>query len=146
MSTRTETISRPTQTAEPHKPFWTRRWPSLAGLAVCAVIVLSGGFPLYVAAIGVAACALVYVVWSQFNHQRRGLQLVGMAIFGAVAAAALLVEPDVGMYIVAAGLVGHATWDLVHHRTKQSVPQWYAEFCAVIDYVMAATILVLPLL
>src|SRR5919201_1419460 len=43
------------------------------------------------------------------------LQTVGLLGFGAAAAAALTITPELGAYLLAAGLLGHAAWD-VHHR------------------------------
>jgi hypothetical protein len=40
------------------------------------------------------------------------LQVLAMAVFGAAAAIALSVDPRVGGYLVAAGLLGHAGWDV----------------------------------
>ena len=68
------------------------------------------------------------------------LQTIAMAGFGAVAAAALNTTGDAAAYLVAAGLLGHAAWDVHHHWTNKVVPQSMAEFCGVLDTMLAAAI------
>jgi hypothetical protein len=46
------------------------------------------------------------------------LQTAALLGFGSVAGAALIITPEVGAYLVAAGL-GHAAWDVHHYRTNQ---------------------------
>ena len=68
------------------------------------------------------------------------LQTVALLGFGAVAAVALLVDADVGSYLVAAGLLAHAAWDLHHHRTGRVVARSLAEFCLLLDASLAVLI------
>jgi hypothetical protein len=74
------------------------------------------------------------------------LQTVGLAGFGAAAAAALLVTPELGAYLVAAGLLGHAAWDAYHHRTNRVVVRSLAEFCLVLDTALAVAIVIVTVL
>ncbi|GCE77553.1 hypothetical protein [Cellulomonas biazotea] len=71
-----------------------------------------------------------------------GLPLQGLAllVFGAVAALAPAATHDVGAYLLAAGLLAHAGWDVHHHRTQRVVPRSLAEFCVVLDVLLAAVI------
>lgn len=73
------------------------------------------------------------------------LQAVGMAAFGGAAAAVLLVGGDVGAYLVAAGLLGHAAWDVHHHRADRVVVRSLAEFCFVLDTLIAVAMVVVTL-
>lgn len=87
---------------------------------------------------GLVACALVYLVAGLLRDEvRRGrlvwVQVAGVIGFGAVAGVALLVDPEVGRYLVAAGWLAHAGWDLAHFRADLVVPTWYALACAVVD-------------
>lgn len=87
---------------------------------------------------GLVACALAYLVFGLARGELRRpevlwTQLAGVVGFGAVAAVALLVDPDVGRYLVAAGWLAHAGWDLAHFRANLVVPTWYALACAVVD-------------
>jgi hypothetical protein len=65
--------------------------------------------------------------------------------FTAIALAALSVEQDLGRYVVAAGWIGHAAWDLAHFRADKVVSRSFAEWCAVFDVLRAVAILFLPL-
>jgi hypothetical protein len=73
------------------------------------------------------------------------LQAVALAGFGGVPGAALLVNPELGAYLVAAGLLGHAAWDLYHHRTNRVVVRSLAEFCLVLDTALAVAIVVVTM-
>ena len=68
------------------------------------------------------------------------IQTVAMVGFGAAAAIALTVRKDVGAYMVAAGLLGHAAWDLYHHRVNKVVTRSMAEFCGVLDTLLVVAI------
>ncbi|WP_192809569.1 DUF6010 family protein [Actinomadura rudentiformis] len=69
------------------------------------------------------------------------IQLGGLLGYLALAAAAMSVDPDLTPYLVAAGWLLHAVWDVVHHRTGKVVPRGYAEWCTVFDVAIGATIL-----
>jgi len=47
------------------------------------------------------------------------LQAIAMIGFGTTAAIALIAGKDLGAYLVAAGLLGHAAWDVYHHRVNK---------------------------
>jgi hypothetical protein len=70
------------------------------------------------------------------------LQTIAMVGFGAIAAVALLVDATVGGLLVAAGLLGHAAWDLHHHRANRVVTRPFAEFCLVLDVLLAVAIVI----
>jgi hypothetical protein len=74
------------------------------------------------------------------------LQTVGLLGFGAAAAAALTITPELGAYLVAAGLLGHAAWDVHHHRTNRVVVRSLAEFCLVLDTALAVAIVIVTVL
>jgi hypothetical protein len=90
--------------------------------------------------------ALVFVVVGAVRGHLRSpggltLQAAGMLGFGVVALVALYVDPDLAGYLVAFALIGHATWDAVHFRLNRVVARSYAEFCAILDLLVGATIL-----
>ncbi|MCA1708247.1 MAG: hypothetical protein LC808_35205 [Actinobacteria bacterium] len=125
-----------------------RRWSAwvllLAGLAIVVVLrpLDSGVAP----SVGLLVAALVLLVLGVARGllRRPGgltLQATGMLGFGAIALAALYVDLDLGRYLVAAGLIGHAAWDTVHYRLDRVVARSYAEFCAVLDILVGAAIL-----
>lgn len=68
------------------------------------------------------------------------LQTVGMAGFGTLAAIALLVNGAFGAYLVAGGLLAHAAWDVYHHWSNKVVIRSLAEFCFVLDTLLALII------
>jgi hypothetical protein len=74
------------------------------------------------------------------------LQTLALLGFGAAAGAALVVSPELGAYLVAAGLLGHAAWDTYHHRVNRVVVRSMAEFCLVLDTALAAAIVTLTVL
>lgn len=73
------------------------------------------------------------------------LQIPLMLIFGAAVFIALSLSPDLGAYLVAAALMGHATLDVIVWRAGKVVTRSLAEFCAVLDFSLGAAIIVLHL-
>jgi hypothetical protein len=72
---------------------------------------------------------------------RLPLQTIAMLGFGIIAASALIVSGDVGPYLVAAGLLGHAAWDVYHHWANKVVARSLAEFCFVLDSLLAVAVI-----
>jgi hypothetical protein len=136
-------------------------------LAASAVIYLGAAalgrpgasWPLFFGAVAVLALADDAATWvlvgagallagyGLLRGAARGLplQAIAMVGFGGAAAVALAVSPDLGAYLVAAGLLGHAAWDVYHHRTGRVVARSLAEFCVVLDTLLAAAIIVATL-
>jgi hypothetical protein len=90
-----------------------------------------------------SAVALVVLVWGAVDGQLRRpdpfrVQALGMLGFGALALAGLAVDPDLGRYLVAAGWFGHGIWDFVHLKLDKVVAPSYAEWCGVLDVLIAA--------
>ena len=65
------------------------------------------------------------------------LVFVGAGVLGAA------VDPDVGLYVVAAGLIGHAAWDAYHWWADRIVVRSFAEWCGVLDLTLGVGILLL---
>jgi hypothetical protein len=97
--------------------------------------------------LGAAVLFLVYGLLRGAARPAYGLpvQAVAMAVVGAAAAVAVTVAGDVGAYLVAAGLLGHAAWDVHHHRVDRVVRRSLAEFCFVLDTLLAVVIVVVAL-
>jgi hypothetical protein len=70
-------------------------------------------------------------------------QAAGMLAFGSIGLAALYVNPDLGGYLVAFALLGHAAWDAYHYLRDRVVARSYAEYCGVLDLLVGAAILVM---
>lgn len=73
------------------------------------------------------------------------LQALGLVGFGAMALLATLATL-LGAYLAALGLLAHAVWDGYHHHTNRVVPRAFAQFCAALDYTLAAIVLSLTTL
>jgi hypothetical protein len=65
-----------------------------------------------------------------------------MVGFGITAAITLIVSEQIGAYLVAAGLLGHAAWDVYHHRVNKGVVRSLAEFCFVLDTLLAVAMVI----
>ncbi len=127
-----------------------RRWPTALGVAATtASLALVSPLPAqvqtWVSAWGVLTAAVIYLTWGTARGDladRRWLILetTGVLSFGALAIAATATDPAAARYVLAAGWLGHAAWDVVHHHADLVVPRWYAELCLVCDVVVAASL------
>jgi len=95
--------------------------------------------------LGLAVLFVAYGLWQGAARPRDGLplQAIAMVGFGTTAALAVLLNEDAGAYLVAAGLLGHAAWDAYHHRVDRVVVRSMAEFCFVLDTLLAVVIVIL---
>jgi hypothetical protein len=71
------------------------------------------------------------------------LQTAGMLLFGSAILVALYVDPSLGGKLVGITILGHGVWDAYHYLRNTVVQRSYAEFCAVVDLVLGAAILVM---
>jgi hypothetical protein len=98
----------------------------------------------------IAAVALAASIWGAGHgrHKQRAFQaqFAGMIGFGALALVGLAVEPEISRYVVAVGWLAHGIWDFVHLAKDKVVSRSYAEWCGVLDILIAAQLIVLPLL
>jgi hypothetical protein len=97
------------------------------------------------AAIGLASVVLIGVGFARgtWRTPANRWQLLGVVVFSAVAVtAALLGATLAGGVIAIIGLLGHAAWDVWHHVRRAVVARPYAEFCAVLDGVLAIVVAV----
>jgi hypothetical protein len=94
--------------------------------------------------LGLAALFVGYGLLHGAAHPIDGLplQAITMVGFGTVAAIAFIVNGDVGAYLVAAGLLGHAAWDVYHHWVNKVVVRSMAEFCCALDTLLAVAIVI----
>jgi hypothetical protein len=126
-------------------------WPVLVGLLALFVgLQLHDAVPTVPTVPVLLAVALGASLWG-VGHQlhREGdfrRQLAGMAGFGALAVTALLVDPDLTRYLVAAGWFAHGVWDAVHLVRNRVVARSFAEWCAVVDVTIAVSLVAAPLL
>jgi hypothetical protein len=99
--------------------------------------------------VALLAVALGAVVWgTAHGRQRQGLflvQVAGMVAFGAVAVGGTAIDADLGRYLVAAGWFAHGLWDFAHLRADVVVTRSFAEWCCVVDVLIAAQLVLVPL-
>jgi hypothetical protein len=121
-------------------------WP----VATTAIAVVFGLQALDVIApsIVLSVVALIVLIWGAVDGQlqRSGdfrVQVLGTIAFGAFALAGLIVNPDVGRYVVAAGWFLHGVWDFVYLKLDRVVARSYAEWCGVVDVLIAAELVFL---
>ncbi|MEO3797454.1 hypothetical protein ABGB14_45250 [Nonomuraea sp. B10E15] len=112
---------------------------SVVGLRMLDVVAIS---TVYV------SIALVVLVWGALDgHLRRTgefrLQALGWAVFTALALTGLVADPDLGRYVIAAGWLLHGVWDFVHLWRNRTVARSFAEWCGVVDVVVAVQLVVL---
>jgi hypothetical protein len=129
----------------------TRRWPTGLGIAATAgatllLELLPQRLAFLTSAWSVLLAAIIYLTWGAHRgaYSRPGLlraQTAAVMTFGAIAIAAGAVDHRLGVCILAAGWLGHAAWDVAHHRMNAVVPRWYAETCLVSDLLVAAGLL-----
>jgi len=93
--------------------------------------------------VALAAALILYGVTRGALRPSWGVPLQAVAL--AVCAAAALVAADANQtlagVVVAAGLFAHTAWDIYHHRTERVVVRSMAEFCAVLDTLLAVIVL-----
>ena len=104
----------------------------------------SGGGPV-AALLAAAAVFLALGVVRRRSPEPGGLafQAAGVLAFGSIVVAALYVAPEIGAYLVALALLGHAAWDAYHYLRDRVVARSYAEFCGILDLTLGVAILVL---
>ena len=60
----------------------------------------------------------------------------------------MALDPDLSLsrYVVAVGWFAHGVWDFVHPWADKVVARSFAEWCDVVDVLIAAELVLLPLL
>ncbi|MEU4579690.1 hypothetical protein [Nonomuraea sp. NPDC023979] len=88
------------------------------------------------------ALALVALFWGVIDKRVRRspefrLQAAGMILFGAMAFTGLALAPEVGRYVIADGWLLHGICDFVHLQRGKVVARSDAEWCGVLDALIA---------
>jgi len=120
-------------------------WPLFAGaiVVIFATEAATGGdLDSTWVLLGLSVPLLVYGLWSRATRSYEEYQQMALAmvVFGAATALALGASEDVGAYLLAAGLLGHAVLDVYLHRADKVVVRSMTEFCFVLDTLLAVVI------
>ncbi|PTA43769.1 hypothetical protein [Micromonospora sp. RP3T] len=120
-----------------------RRWPVGLALLITVDMWFAPGVVSPWSLLVLPAGYLVVGAWRRQlgDRRRRTVQLVGLAVWGGLAAVALAAPAHVAGTLVGLGWLGHAGWDLWHHRADRVVPRGYAEWCGALDVVVGVTTL-----
>ncbi len=116
---------------------------------VLAIVVIGGCTIIGVArersffATMVIVVATYYVLFAAMADSGHALVLESLLAGGFIAAAVIGFRGS--LWIVAAALVGHGLFDLVHHQlvTNPGVPQWWLGFCSSFDVTAGGLLAVL---
>jgi hypothetical protein len=119
-----------------------RRWPTGLALLMTLDMLLSPAVPPALFLLALPAAYLVIGAARGRLGERRtlALQLAGLVAWAALVLAAMTVDGELAGWLVAAGWLGHAVWDVAHHRADRVVPRGYAEWCAVFDTVIGLAV------
>jgi hypothetical protein len=97
--------------------------------------------------VAILAVALGATIWGtgHGHHREREfrLQVIGMAGFFVFALTGLVVDPELGRYLVGIGWLAHGVWDFVHLRRDRVVSRSYAEWCGTFDIIVGVSLIVL---
>ena len=125
-----------------------RRWSAwvvlLAGLPLAIFIPsISGIDPSVVLLVAAPVFLVLGVARGQWQRpDGLPLQTAGMLAFGSTALVALYyVYPDLGGKLVGIAILSHGAWDAYHYLRNRVVARSYAEWCAVVDLLLGAAIL-----
>lgn len=127
-----------------------RRQMAWLGFAVTFVLIGAAKFMGFDAVPWLLGMAGVLLAVGVFGKRARPwwsfpLQAVAMLVLGGMAFVALRLDPMLGGLLVAVALVGHAAWDVHHRRTDRVVNRSLAQFCAVLDILVAALVTIIAL-
>ncbi|WP_433121226.1 hypothetical protein [Micromonospora sp. CA-246542] len=124
-----------------------RRWPAGLALLLTADMWLD---PIVLSPWTMLVLPGGYLLIGLFRRTLRGpgvlaTELVGLAVWGALTLVGIMAGGRTAAWLVALGWLAHAGWDVARHRTGRVVPRGYAEFCGVLDVVLAG-IMILAIL
>lgn len=127
-----------------------RRWAAWAAFGVTFPLITLDKFTGFDATPWMLALATALLVAGLAGRRTRPwwslpLQTAAMLVLGAIALIAIRLDATAGGLLVGAALLGHAAWDVYHHRTGRVVDRSLAEFCAVLDVLVAALVAVVAL-
>jgi hypothetical protein len=126
-----------------------RRWIAWAGLPVSFAVAIGLRLQDAVESSSVlVGLSAIVLLWGLSRSRLRGsrwflIQAGGMVGFAAFALTALAVDPQLALYLTAAGWFLHGMWDFVHLWKDRVVARSFAEWCGVVDVLLAAELLLM---
>jgi len=121
-------------------------WAGLPiSIAIAAAAELQNAVPSASLLTALALGALLLGFWRRHLRDSGSFraQALGMVGFAAVAITAVVVDPGLALYLTAAGWAAHGVWDFVHLWKDSVVARSFAEWCGVIDVLLAAELLLI---
>lgn len=121
-------------------------WPLLA-IGITTIVALRI-LDVVAPSIFFVSAALIALLHSALSGRLRAsgtvrIEALGMVGFVLLGLLALAIDPSVGVYLVAAGWLFHGIWDFVHLRLDAVVVRSYAEWCGVLDVLIAVELVLL---
>jgi hypothetical protein len=117
-------------------------WPVLiASFGLLFLLQLQSWVNPTVAIVALASAIAAVGLFRRLDRSELLVQTAGLILFGGLALVGLIVAPEIARYVLAAGWFGHGLWDLVHLRRDKVVSRSYAEWCGVLDVLIAAELL-----
>ena len=84
--------------------------------------------------------ALIYVAFGIYDGDKTHLreELIGLALYGSFA----MLGQKQSVWWLVVGMVGHALWDWAHQpqMLEGYVPNWYRNYCILVDLLLAGYI------
>ncbi|SCL24344.1 hypothetical protein GA0074692_1749 [Micromonospora pallida] len=135
--------SGPAPAAGPLGRLLRRRWPTLLALLVTVDMVFAPVVPNPWFLLALPVAYLVIGAYRRRLGDRRMLavQVAGVLGWGGLVVVAATAAEPLATWLVAAGWLAHAAWDVVHHRRDRVVPRGWAEWCAVFDTMVGIAVL-----
>lgn len=127
-----------------------RRWVAWAAFGVTFALITIDKFTGFGAVPWVLALAVAVLAVGLAGRRTSPwwslpLQTGAMLVLGATALLAISSDAALGGLLVAAALLGHAAWDIHHHRSGRVVDHSFAEFCAVLDILVAVLVAIVAI-
>ena len=127
----------------------SKAWPVFFASVIIITPSKMGWVPIHATWLLLGVAAVFFIVGLARGvtrpFQSLPLQSIAMLVFGGIAAVVLYFDGVLGAYLVAAGLYAHAAWDAWHHWNDKVVSRSLAEFCFVLDALVATAIVIATL-
>ncbi|MEE2030924.1 hypothetical protein [Rhodococcus chondri] len=121
-------------------------WPIV--LAVAGTVAVTLALDVVTPSAVLIGASLLLLVWVTITGELHAsstlrLQALGVVLFCGLAITGLVMDPEIGTYVIAAGWFLHGIWDFVHLWRDRVVSRTFAEWCGVFDVLIAVQLLLL---